>query len=35
MIAPRNHHLPVFTRVNVGNDGNLRGRDGLPWIAQQ
>src|SRR5216684_3872551 len=35
MIAPGDHHLPVFARVRVDDRCNLRSRDRLPWIAKQ
>src|SRR5450755_3421980 len=35
MIAPGNHHLPVFTRIRICDRSDLRRGYRLPWIAQQ
>src|SRR5450631_127654 len=35
MIAPADHHFPIFAGVRIGNRGNLRNRDRASRITQQ
>ena len=33
MIAPGNDKLPVLARIGIGDRGDLRRADGLPWVG--